>query len=88
MMLIYLLRAWSSVINLTKTLVRYFFLEDKSTPENSAEAEKSMVQALFGDATVSDKPFFWLALRSLLTLWILIVLFALATGIVNLLSSY
>ncbi len=83
----YVVRAWTSVIKLTRVLVKYFFFTSDSVDSN--EEEKKMLQSLFGgDTLVSKDALFWLSLRSLLAIWIVIIIINIIASIINVLSAY
>ena len=43
--LVYLVRAWNSVINVTRILIQFIFIDDKSESINNVEAERKMLNA-------------------------------------------
>jgi len=86
LILIFLSRAWRYVIRLSRYLVNYLFFTNSEGEQKDA---KEMVYALFGENAMSAKDsLFWLTLRSLLTIWSIIILVTIIAGLINALSTY
>lgn len=86
--LVYLWRAWTYVINLTRLLVSFFFFQ-KSTSESDLSVEPNMLQTLFGkDPLTSKDSLLWRLLQSLLSFWVILFLIILIGSIISALSRY
>src|SRR5438876_1630803 len=55
LLLVYLRRAWTSVINLTRFLVNFFFFNSDTETEGTITMEKNLLRTLFGENVLDLK---------------------------------
>lgn len=86
--LMYLLRAWSSIIEISKHLLKYFVFDDQSEQKDFV-AESNMLERIFGEDILTSKDsLFWKATRSIVLIWAITIIISIISGILFATSSY